>query len=377
MKKALVTALAAMMAFSLAACGESGNAGSEAASENETAETEAQIANPWTDTTEEAARAEIPFFMKAPDGATDVIWRRMENGEYPLIELDFTYEGRGFTARVQYGASETDDISGMYIDWETTTTETLENWGGGNMGATLKTGMDDDAVAFLCSWYDYEIGVAYTLATTTQDDMGLDMAAIAAAMYDETKVPDFGDPEPEEAETAALPAYEYPGPEQFYFVLYGYLVDELSQGFAPSDVSIPCPVIVAEDDSDPDDIRVYGSFWIFNYDLNGDILENVSGGDYPGVVYMKSTDAGYEVTGMDVVEDGSSFTESAKEIFGEHYEDYIKLGGDEEERERIRAQIIANYVAANDLSITGYQDYGWDVVTLPEENIDSFYSSGL
>ena len=52
----------------------------------------------------------------------------------------------------------------------------------------------------------------------------------------------------------------------------------------------------------------------------------------------------------------------------------MKDGEDEKVREKTRAQIIANYVAANNLDITAYQDYGWDPVTLPKQNIDTFYS---
>jgi hypothetical protein len=74
------------------------------------------------------------------------------------------------------------------------------------------------------------------------------------------------------------------------------------------------------------------------------------------------------------VADGSDYTPSAKKIFGDHYDDFVKLNSDQEKREEIRAQIIANYVAANNLNITCYKDYGWDPVTLPEENIDNFYS---
>ena len=171
-----------------------------------------------------------------------------------------------------------------------------------------------------------------------------------------------------------LPAYEYPGPELFYSVLYKYMTDELAKGYPESQVSIPCPVIIKDDISDKSDIRVYGNFWIFNYDLNGTTLENTSGGSYPGCMHLKNTEEGYEVTAMDVVEDGSGFTDSAKKIFGEYYDLFMKDGEDENLREKTRAQIIANYVAANNLDINAYQDYGWDPVTLPEENIDSFYS---
>lgn len=175
--------------------------------------------------------------------------------------------------------------------------------------------------------------------------------------------------------SAKLPAYEYPGPELFYTVLYDYMITEFSQYYSDYDVSIPCPVIISEDESDNSDIKVYGNFWIFNYNLNGDILEFTSGGSYPGCIHIKSTDEGYEVISMDLVEDGSDFEDSAKKIFGDLYDTFILDGESETIREELRAQIIANYVAANELSITAYQDYGSDPVALPEENIDSFYSN--
>ncbi len=171
-----------------------------------------------------------------------------------------------------------------------------------------------------------------------------------------------------------IPAYEYPGPELFYSVLYKYMTDELGKGYPKSDVCIPCPIIVKVDESDKDDIRVYGDFWVFNYDLSGDTLENTSGGSYPGCIHVKLTDEGYEVVSMDVTEDGSGYSESAKKIFGEYYDDFSKLNSDEKEREKIRAQIIANYVYDNNLDIKAYKDFGWDPVSLPEQNIDSFYS---
>ncbi len=172
-----------------------------------------------------------------------------------------------------------------------------------------------------------------------------------------------------------LPAYEYPGPEVFYTEVYRYLVDEFGPNYPKGDVTIPCPVIVAEDDSNKQDILLYGDFWVFNYDLKGDTLECASGGAYPGVMHISSDpEKGYAVTGMDIVADGSDYTESAKKIFGKHYDEFSKINADDKSREETRAQIIANYVAANNLTITAYKDYGWDPVELPEENIDSFYS---
>ena len=177
-------------------------------------------------------------------------------------------------------------------------------------------------------------------------------------------------------EAGTLPAYEYPGPEAFYSVVYKYMIDEFGADYEPADVCIPCPIIIAEDESDHDDIRVWADFQIYNYSLNGDTLETQSGGSYPGCMHIKSTDdaAGYEVTEIELVGDGSDYDPTAKKIFGKHYDELVKSGGDEKGREATRAQIIANYVAANNLDIKAYKDYGWDPVSLPEENIDNFYS---
>ncbi len=213
-------------------------------------------------------------------------------------------------------------------------------------------------------------------ASDVASDAGAEIAATEAASdaAENAAAGDFAGANTENK--AALPPYEYPGPEAFYTVLYKYLIDEYGGNYDKSDVTIPCPIIVAEDYSNNDDILVWGNFWIYNYDLKGDILENTSGGSYPGLIHIKSIEGGpgYEVTGMELVADGSDYTPTAKKIFGEHYDDFIKSNADAEGNEATRAQIIANYAAANGLNITAYQDYGWDPVTLPEENIDNFYS---
>ena len=121
----------------------------------------------------------------------------------------------------------------------------------------------------------------------------------------------------------ALPAYEYPGPELFYSVVYKAVIDEFSAGYIPADVGIPSVNIAAEDDSDPEDIRIYGDFQYFNYTLNGQTLQTESGGSYPGCMHVKNTEDGYEVTEIEVVADGEDFDESAKKIMGDHYDEFM------------------------------------------------------
>ena len=169
-----------------------------------------------------------------------------------------------------------------------------------------------------------------------------------------------------DSENQSLPAYTYPGTDRLNKVLYGYLTDHLGQKFLEEDVSIPCPVIINTDDSDKNDIKIYGDFWIFNYDRKDTVLECISGGSFPGCVHMKAVSDSYEITGMEEVEDGAQYTKSAKNIFGTNYDDFLKIHDDLNKRDELRAKIIADYSSANDLSLTAFQDYGFDPVALPE-----------
>ncbi|MCR4908907.1 MAG: hypothetical protein K5985_08745 [Lachnospiraceae bacterium] len=558
-------ATVALSAVVLGGCAASQSAGGEAPGE---AEPFVGMANPWRESTEEEAYKYAPNGFSAPEGATNVSWSLMlpdndpAKEDYMLVQLTFEQDGLEYTAREQAAAEDEADISGMYYDWQNTESVTLDNWGGGNMSATIKSCSEPEESACICLWYDTETGYAYSLGTAGSDlDLSkVDIKKTAEAIYDPAKqiggnAPEIPESAPEEAtdeflssiaeeapqidisgcatftgivdkklsdgmgyanekigdtdvllvssgtydnldgnnaaidatifmykdeapfevgkvccggtayplairdgelyvgsnhwickytiendslkitqkaavdydkngneiyyyesvhgdannydtvktelmfETlydelfeakvidfqpvggasgseSALPAYEYPGPEAFYSVLYKYLIDEFGPDYEKDDVTIPCPVIIEMDESDKDDIKVWGDFWVFNYDLNGDVLENTSGGSYPGLIHIKSTDDsnGYEVTDIELVGDGSEYEPTAKKIFGKYYDEFINSSSDGEKRDALRAQIIANYAAANNLKITAFKDYGWDPVSLPGENIDSFYS---
>lgn len=165
------------------------------------------------------------------------------------------------------------------------------------------------------------------------------------------------------SETGVLPAYVYPGDDKLMAAISQYIIDEFSANYEKADVSIPTAYLVDTDDSDPDDVKVWGDFWIDNYDLDGDTLITQSGGSYPGCIHFKKTDDGYEAKEMEMVGDGSDYTPSAKKIFGTRYEAFIK-SMDDTQRNAVRTQTITDYVKANDLSITKYQDFGWDPVEL-------------
>ena len=145
-----------------------------------------------------------------------------------------------------------------------------------------------------------------------------------------------------------------------------YLVNVIGKNYAEAEYCIPCPIIVSTDDGNKDDVLVWGDFWVFNYDVAGDTLKTVSGGSHPGLMHVKKTDNGFEVASFDVVEDGAGNLESAKRIFGEHFDSFWEISSNAEKREDIRQHFVADYVKEHNLPVKLLQDYGWPAVALPE-----------
>ena len=145
-----------------------------------------------------------------------------------------------------------------------------------------------------------------------------------------------------------------------------YLVDVIGKQYAEGEICIPYPFVVSTDDGNMEDVKVWGDFWVFNYNLVGDTLKTVSGGNHPGLLHLKKTDNGFEVTNFEAVEDGAGNMESAKRIFGDKYECYQEISSLDEKREQERLRFTSDYVKKHNLSATMLQDYGWPAVELPK-----------
>ncbi|MBQ6502062.1 MAG: hypothetical protein IJI87_12055 [Mogibacterium sp.] len=157
-------------------------------------------------------------------------------------------------------------------------------------------------------------------------------------------------------------AYGYAGDDPVEAACYQYMVEEIAPQYSEAEISIPTVTIVHEDFTPEDEVLVYGDFWVENYNVEGDTLKNVSGGNHPGCMHVSKSD--YTVTAFDQVEDGGNFESSAKEIFGEAYEDFMAVYGDSDARAESRKITVSDYVNLNNLDINYYQDEGWDPVEL-------------
>ena len=138
-----------------------------------------------------------------------------------------------------------------------------------------------------------------------------------------------------------------------------YLVKEIGSQYRQGELCIPTLMMVCEEDE-----RIWGDFWVFWYNVAGDTLKTVSGGNHSGLMTLSKENANYIVTAFEQTVDGAGHDASAKRIFGEHYDVYQNMHSYEDVREAVRQEQLAQYIDRNNLDIHYYQDFGWPAVEL-------------
>lgn len=163
--------------------------------------------------------------------------------------------------------------------------------------------------------------------------------------------------EPEAVQTAT---------DSYFQAIDRYFTSEVAPQYAPAAHSITYHDYAVVDDSNPEDIQVLGDFWVENYDIVGDTLMFVSGGNHAGKMHVKKDSAGnYFAPGLDAVGDGSNYLPTARAIFGDRFDEFQKAHSDQALREQIRKNAISGYVFKNHLGVKYYKDYGWPAVRIP------------
>lgn len=158
---------------------------------------------------------------------------------------------------------------------------------------------------------------------------------------------------------------EEPEIETCFTAIRKYMIETIGSNYDKSDASIPFNTYIAVDESNADDIQVWGDFWLLNYNQVGDTLKMVSGGNYPGKMHVRQIgDTHFEVTSFEPVGDGSNFTPTAKKIFGDKYDAFVAAQADDNKREALRKDSVIEYVRRNNLQVKFYQDYGWPAVSI-------------
>lgn len=176
------------------------------------------------------------------------------------------------------------------------------------------------------------------------------------------------EPETEAAEPAAdYSAYGYTGEDPVEGAVYEYMATEITQQYEVGEgiISIPTVAIVDRIENEDGSVDVAGLFQLDNYTVEEDTLMSQSGGEHPGKMHLVRDGDVYKVDEFERVGDGSDFEPTARKIFGDKYEDFMKIESDDKAKQALRTETVANYVKANGLAVTKYQDYGWDPVELP------------
>lgn len=176
MKKRLWIAALTAACLLTAACGTNPAA---ASSDDST-----QIANPWSDTTEEEAKEMIPDLFHVPDGASDLHWSVMQEAESgPLVQLTFELYDLSFTERAQVTNDASADISGMYYEWTVSEDAYTSAWGDGSLTGRSCRYLGEDETVDLLTWYNGGTGTSFSLSTSAPDLDGFDIQAVAEASY--------------------------------------------------------------------------------------------------------------------------------------------------------------------------------------------------
>ena len=169
-----------------------------------------------------------------------------------------------------------------------------------------------------------------------------------------------------------LPEYVYPGDDPIEKAITEYYLSNNYHYEMKPSVAIPafCIFMSEADENDTDMVKVYGNYWLFVYEKDGTTLENISGGEAPGVMYVKRNGDEYIVDHFEQVRDGSYYTEDIKTICNgnKSLEDQFLDSSDAMTTSRIYT--IKKYVEMFDLDIDAYHDYGWDKVMLSDYTFD-------
>lgn len=143
-----------------------------------------------------------------------------------------------------------------------------------------------------------------------------------------------------------------------------YLISTEAPLYLQGEICIPALLIAAEEECETEHMFVYGDYWVFWYNIVGDTLKTVSGGNHSG--RMTISEAGDElyVSAFTQTVDGAGNDESARQIFGKHYDVFMNMHSKSRIREAVRREQLSDFIRQHGLSIHYYQDFGLPAVRL-------------
>ena len=158
--------------------------------------------------------------------------------------------------------------------------------------------------------------------------------------------------------------FKYTGSDKYLKVITDEMVNLAKEHFLDDNtVEIPVPYIVKIDDSDKNNIKVFGDFFIEGYTVNGTIFEFRNGGSFPGCCNLKEENGNISFVSFEIAEDGSNYYSSLLKICGNDEnltKEVSNVSGKDNDKTRI--EYVKMYANANNLKASGIKDYGWPVI---------------
>ena len=143
-----------------------------------------------------------------------------------------------------------------------------------------------------------------------------------------------------------------------------YMASEIGQHYLQGELCIPTLMIVAAEEVNDTLALVWCDNWVFWYNVAGDTLKCVSGGNHSGLITLVLRNGKIEVTDFEQTVDGAGNDASARRIFGSHYDIYQNMHSNPEVGEAVRREQLEYYIKRHHLPFLYYQDYGWPAVEI-------------
>lgn len=166
-----------------------------------------------------------------------------------------------------------------------------------------------------------------------------------------------------ETEEVMLPTFVYTGTDKAIQAIWDDYQEDVIASMEMGEVLIPAFIIVKKVEKE-DELLVFGNFWTHGFVLNGNILEESSGGENIACFHLKEIENGYEVIEVEEAQDGSDYEESIKAFTKGYPGVYLKLMNGSASREDAIREYLRMYVESNQLDIQYYKEYGWDPVKI-------------
>lgn len=130
-----------------------------------------------------------------------------------------------------------------------------------------------------------------------------------------------------------------------------YLVREIGAYYLQGELCIPTLMIVATEETDADSAKVWCDCWVEWYNVVGDTLKTVSGGNHSGCMTLVQKNGKPVVTAFEQTLDGAAFLPSAKRIFDQHFDIFQNMNSNHEVRDAARKEQQQEYIKRHNLSV--------------------------